>query len=322
MKKNLRRHLIFVFLTVFICGVGAYFASLDSSDMVCYCIKEPGVIKDGNSLIPIARFDRLKLIAKIGKDKKIEAPYYMLCERIAHNGKSDLEELMLIPYKKDKTYRTLSYVDNLHFKKCKSIKKVVEMPDCIKDESLTFRRAPNLKKCSVVVTANIGYLYAYGHPNEEMHVSNEYLQHSMAELDSSSNFSIASHGVALMQKRLTMEEIKKIKNDTSQVEGDEYFCRTWLLKADGSFQIPFFVRELGVLKNVVYGKVEGRYDSKNNVIVDERIAYEPNDRDFEVTVALDGAENGGNAFIGLKVRHGMLTHYEKFPVSMFLRRMF
>ena len=82
------------------------------------------------------------------------------------------------------------------------------------------------------------------------------------------------------------------------------------------------MRELGILKNVVYGKVEGRYDSKNNVIVDERIAYEPNDRDFEVTVALDGAENGGNAFVGLKVRHGMLTHYEKFPVSKFLKRMF
>ena len=323
MTKNILRYLIFVFVLILIVGVGTYITSLHSPNMVCYSIEVPGVIKDGNSLIPMARFDRLKMIAEIGKDKKINAPYYILCERTIQNGKRELEKLLIVPYKKHEKYRPLTHIDNSYFKKWKRIKKNVEMPDCIKGERLTFRRESNFKKsCSVVVTANLGYLYAYGHPNEEMHVSNEYMQHPMIESDSLLGFSIASHGVALMQKRLTMEEIKKIKNDTSQVEGDEYFCRTWLLKADGSFQIPFFVRELGILKNVVYGKVEGRYDSKNNVIVDERIAYEPNDRDFEVTVALDGAENGGNAFIGLKVRHGMLTHYEKFPVSMFLKRMF
>ena len=249
MKKNLRRHLIFVFLSVFICGVGAYFASLDSSDMVCYCIKEPGVIKDGNSLIPMARFDRLKMIAEIGKDKKINTPYYILCERTVQNGKSELEELMIVPYKRHEKYRPLTYIGNSHLREWKRIKKIIEMPDCIKGEYLTFRRESNLRKsCSVVVTANLGYLYAYGHPSEEMHMSNEYMQHPMIESDSLLGFSIASHGVALMQKKLTMEEIKKIKNDTSQVEGDEYFCRTWLLKADGSFQIPFLCESLVFLR--------------------------------------------------------------------------
>ena len=198
--------------------------------------------------------------------------------------------------------------------------KIIEMPDCIKGECLTFRRESNFKKsCSVVVTANLGYLYAYGHPSEEMHMSNEYMQHPMIESDSLLGFSIASHGVALMQKKLTMEEIKKIKNDTSQVEGDEYLSRILLLKADGSFQILFFVRELGILKNVVYGKVEGHYDPKKSAIVGKRITYKPNDCDFDVKVTLNETKTDNNRFICFKLRHGMLTHCEEFPVSMFFK---
>ena len=83
---------------------------------------------------------------RIGRYSTMQGKKNILTYEGLRKYESELEELMVIPYKKDKTYRTLSYVDNLHFKKCKSIKKVVEMPDCIKDESLTFRRAPNLKK--------------------------------------------------------------------------------------------------------------------------------------------------------------------------------
>ena len=123
MTKNILRYLIFVFVSILIVGVGTYITSLHSPNMVCYSIEVPGVIKDGNSLIPMARFDRLKMIAEIGKDKKINTPYYILCERTIQNGKRELEKLLIVPYKKHEKYRPLTHIDNSYFKKWKRIKK-------------------------------------------------------------------------------------------------------------------------------------------------------------------------------------------------------
>ena len=122
MTKNILRYLIFVFVSILIVGVGTYITSLHSPNMVCYSIEVPGVIKDGNSLIPMARFDRLKMIAEIGKDKKINAPYYILCERTIQNGAvyrclSNRQLVFCNPYKVRilSQFHTLYYSQNFFF---------------------------------------------------------------------------------------------------------------------------------------------------------------------------------------------------------------
>lgn len=84
----------------------------------------------------------------------------------------------------------------------------------------------------------------------------------------------------------------------------------------------FFVRKLGILRNVLYGKIEGRFDIAKNVIMEKRVVYEPNDCDVDIILTCNDYKKYGNGFINFKFRYGMLTCYERLPVSKALKLLF
>ena len=318
--KNVNIRKIILLLFAICLGVGAvFYAWFSPSNMVCYRLEMPGIISEGDSSVPIARFDRVEIIATIGEDGKIKSPYHVFCEKKGRDNSTLIEEVVIYPCKKN---MPLPRIYDSYAKTRKCVRKVMVMPDCLKGDGLVFKMKELVKGCcSIAVCAEFGYYYAYGHPRAEMHLSNNHMKYCRLQLDPQMRFRNC-HGVILLQKKLDMEDIQKIKRETSQVEGDEYFCRTWFIGSDGSFKMFFFVRKLGILRNVLYGKIEGRFDIAKNIIMEKRVVYEPNDCDVDIILTCNDYKKYGNGFINFKFRYGMLTCYERLPVSKALKLLF
>ena len=66
---NIRKIILLLFaICLGVCAV--FYAWFSPSNMVCYRLEMPGIISEGDSSVPIARFDRVEIIAAMGEDGK------------------------------------------------------------------------------------------------------------------------------------------------------------------------------------------------------------------------------------------------------------
>lgn len=296
-------------------------------------IEGDGVIVDGGLQLPLARFDKLDMVAEVDDHGKILEPYHFKFYRKGRSGNTETEELIIVPVKKDgQSFLRENFVSG-------SIRRLVgrfagrsKMPDSLVGEHVSFtverndRIKPNI---TITISKEPGCQYEYGHPHGEK-VYSESDEQILAPLKSTEPFAMhcVRHGAgklsvppvlgpALMDRSFVTDA------DMNQVDGDEYLCRSWFLRADGSFLMLFFVRELGSLKDLVRGRVEGKFDLEQNRIAEQHVVYEPKElRNVSIRISAREEKEGKKGMIRVVFQHGRLCLLEDFPISRLIKHSF
>ena len=316
MKK---KSLVAIAILIFCCVVLVLYKWLSSDKLVRLYLDEKGMIRDGASLIPLARFDRLDVVAKVGDDGRVMEPYRFICERKRGNGDTEKEELIIIPVKAGEPV-SVSVANKWIAGR---IVGKLPMPDRFVGERIACRVERNVaQSCEVIVDTGIWGDYVYGHPHGETVPSQIHNQLLSPQSGLWPIGSCARHGAVLLLINPMLMDLSAVTDDDMhQVEGDEHLCWAWYITEDGSFLMMFFVRELGSLKNLVRGRIEGKFDLMQNRIIEQHIVYEPKElRNISIRVSAHEEKESQEGMIRVVFQHGKLCSQEDFPVSKFIRK--